>query len=210
MWPLVCKADALILTTLAMEFASATALHQLMLIPTAESASLAHPTVSPASPTPSAMPAMLDSTSPMESASLPLSLAQADSSDTMEFATQLAQLAAALKETSAKEFALQDHGHTTTVATELAQPSTPLTMLALIPAQLEPLFRTESVSLALKVAQADSSGTVQLDHAPAVNILALSALLPLLTVLPALLDLPSAKTFAFPPAHHAETASIKT
>ena len=187
MWPLACKAAALSPTTLVTESASATALPQPTLIPPAESASLAHPTASPASPTLSVMPATLDLTSPMESASLPLSPAQADSLDTMEFATPLAQLAAAHKATSAKEFAQQDLGHTRTAATEIAPRNTLLTMLALIPAQLEPLFRMEFASSAPKAAPAASSETVRLDHAPPANTLALSALLPLPTVPPALL-----------------------
>ena len=65
----------------------------------------------------------------MEFVSHHLLTAHLANSDTMVFATKLAQLEAAHKVTSVKEFAQQVHGHTTTDATELAQLNIPPTML---------------------------------------------------------------------------------
>ena len=65
----------------------------------------------------------------MEFVSLHPSTAHLDNSDTTVFATGLAQLEAAHKVTSAKEFAQQAHGHTTMDATGLAQLNIPPMML---------------------------------------------------------------------------------
>lgn len=146
-----------------------------MLIPAAEFASLAQQTASLALPTLSAMLAMLDMILRMESASLQLSTAQVDNSDTMEFATLPALSVAALKETSARESAPLAHGHTTTDATEIAQPSTPPMMLALTLAQLELPFKMEFAKLALKAAHQANSSIAPHHRARPVNILALNA-----------------------------------
>jgi hypothetical protein len=75
-----------------------------------------------------------------------------DNTDTTELATLPAQLEAALKVTSAREFALLAHGHTTTDATETAQLNTPPMMLVLILALLEQPSKMESARLEPKAA----------------------------------------------------------
>lgn len=119
--PPLLKPDAQSPTSSAMEFVSATAHQEPILTLKTESARVAHPTVSVASPTPSVMLAMLDTISKTESVLLPLLTAQLDNSDTMESATEPALKEAAPKETSAKEPALLEHGITMEAATETAQ-----------------------------------------------------------------------------------------
>jgi len=70
-WLLRLKLVALILTSFPMEFVSATVLQDLILTLRTESANLAHLTASVASPTLSAMLAMLAMTSAMVSVLLP-------------------------------------------------------------------------------------------------------------------------------------------
>lgn len=112
----------------------------------------------------------------MESVLLQLLTAHLANSDTMVFATELAQLEAALKETSVKEFALLAHGHLTMDAIELAQLNSQLVMLVLMLALQEPTFRMEFVKLFHKAAhQEDSSMLVPL-HVKTVNSPVLSAL----------------------------------
>lgn len=105
-----------------------------------------------------------------------LSTAHQDNSDTMEFAIELAQLEAALKETSVKEFALLAHGHTTTDATELAQPNTPPMMPVLIPALQEQAFKMEFAKLFHKAAHQANISMLPHLHAKTVNSHALNAL----------------------------------
>lgn len=105
-----------------------------------------------------------------------MSTAHLDNSDTTEFATRIAQLEAALKETSVKEFAQLVHGHTTMDAIELAQLNTLPTMPALIPALQEPVFRMEFAKSFLKAAHQENSSMLLLHHAKTVNSPALNAL----------------------------------
>lgn len=204
------KADALILTILAMESASVTALPLPMLIPTAECANHAQLTASLALLTLSVMPAMLDTTSPMVSASLQLLPVHPVSTGTTEFATLPALWEAALKETSVKEFALPAHGHTTTVATELAQLSILLMMLVLIPAQLELPFKMEFAKLDLNLAPQDNTMMpLKLAVLP-VNILALNVRSLHHTAQLVLLAFPSVKTSVFPPVHLVEVDFTRT
>jgi hypothetical protein len=146
-----------------------------LLIPAAEFASHAHPTVSLASPTLSAMPAMPDMTSPMASASPQLSHAPVVNSDTMVCAMPPAQLAAAPKETSARGFAPLDHGHSTVAATELAPPNTQPTMPVLSPAPQEHPSSMEFARPVPNPAHQASSTMPVLPHARLASILALSA-----------------------------------
>lgn len=134
---LLLKVDAHSPTILATEFVSATVLQELTLIQPNVSAKAVHPTASVASLTPSAMLAMLDSTSRTESASLQASTAPLDNIDTTVSATVPALLELASKETSVKELAQLEPGHSITVATEPAQPNLPLVMLASTLAPLE-------------------------------------------------------------------------
>jgi hypothetical protein len=112
----------------------------------------------------------------MESVFHQLSTAHLDNSDTTEFATKLAQLEAALKETSVKEFAQLVHGHTTMDAIELAQLNTLPMMPALILALLEPIFRMEFAKLFHKAAHREDSLMLLVHHAKTVNSPAVSAL----------------------------------
>ena len=169
------KVDVLSLTTLATVSASATVPPPPMLNQPAECANLAHLTASLASPTPSAMLAMLDMTLPTVSALLQLSHAPLDSSDTMVFAMAPAQLGAAPKETSARESVPLDHGHTTTVATEPAPPSTRPTMPVWMPAPPKHLSSMESASQVPKLADQANSTMPALPHARTVNFLAPNA-----------------------------------
>ena len=99
-----------------------------------------------------------------------------DNTDTTEFATLPAQLEAALKVTSAREFALLAHGHTTTDATETAQLNTPLTMLVLMFALQEQHFKMEFAKPKLKAAHQATSLTLPPLHARNANTHALNAL----------------------------------
>lgn len=105
-----------------------------------------------------------------------LLLAQVDNIDTMEFAIQHAQLEAALKAITVKEFALLAHGHTIMDATEPAQLNILLMMLVLALAQLEPFFKMEFVKQDHKAAQQDNIAIQHQTHARLVNTLALNAL----------------------------------
>ena len=135
---LLLKADAHSPTILATESVSVTVLQEPTLIQPNVSVKAAHPTASVASLTPSAMLAMLDSTSKTESASLQASTVHLDNTDTTVSATAPALLEPASKETSVKELAPLEPFHSTTDATEPAQPNTPLLMLASTHAPLEP------------------------------------------------------------------------
>lgn len=115
--------DAHSLFSLATVFVSATALQEHLRTPKAESAEAALQTASAALPTPSAMPAMLDSTLAKEFVLLQPLPAPQVSSDTTESATLNALREPANKETSARGLALLEHGPSTADATEPAQPN---------------------------------------------------------------------------------------
>lgn len=179
------KVDAHSPTTSATESASATVPQALTPIQTSVSARAAHPTASAASPTPSATPAMLASTSKTESASPQASTALPANTDTTVSATATAQLEPALKVTSVKELAPLELGHSTTAATEPAPPSTLLLMPASTLAPPAPHSSMVSAKLDLKLAPQANTGTDLDHHVRTVNILAHNALLLPPTVLPA-------------------------
>jgi hypothetical protein len=201
--------DAHTPTTSATASASPLVLLALTPILRPEFARAALPTASVASPTPSATPATLDTVFPTESASLLLSHAPPVSSNTTEFATPPALKAPALKETSVKGPALLEPGHTTRDATKTAPPITPLLMPVLTPAPLEHLLSTMSAKSYLKAALQDNTGTEH--HLPAspASIPAPNAPSEPLTVLHALQDSLSARTFVCLLAIPAEATVIR-
>lgn len=103
----------------------------------------------------------------------------------MEFAIHHAQLELALKETIVKEPALLALGPLIMDAIELAQPSSPLTMLVSIHAQLELLFKTEFAKSHSKAAPTDNSSILPHHLARFAKAHALNALLLLHIALPA-------------------------
>ena len=123
---------------------------------------------------PSVMLVMQDMTLKTVSVLLPASPVPVDNSDTMDSATLNVQLVLANKETSVKELALPELGHTMEDATELAQPNSPLPMLASTLAQLELHLSMEFVKSDLEPVLQDNSGMEQALHAKTVNILVLN------------------------------------
>ena len=118
---LLLKLDAHSLTSLAMEFVSATVHQELIQILKTEFVNHAHPTASVVLPTLSVMLATLVMISAKEFALLPQFNAQLVNSDTMEFVTHNALQELANKETSVRELALLELGLTMEDVTEPAQ-----------------------------------------------------------------------------------------
>ena len=171
---LLLRLAALSLTSFQTESVSATVLQAATLTLRTESARVALLTVSAVSPTLSATPVTLASTSAKASASLLALLALLVSSDTTASATLLALTVLAPKVTSASALVPPDHGLTTEDAIVLALLPLPLLMPVFRLALKALLSSTASVRSFLRLVLPVSTSMVLPLLARTVNILVLN------------------------------------